>query len=217
MDRRFLSIIAVLVLIFGAILIFNRDSSNQDNGSTSKASVTKHTYGEGKKGVTLIEYGDFQCPACAQYYPILKQLKEQHKENITFQFRHFPLTAIHVNAFAGSRAAEAAAKQNKFWEMHDKLYENQNEWAASSNPKQIFEDYATQLGLNLDTFRTDYASSAINDAINADLSEAEKLGASSTPTFVLDGKMLQENPRGLEEFNKLINDAIAAKNSSPTQ
>ncbi len=218
MDKRFLTIIAVLVVGFAGILFFSNKSddtsSSSDKGQV--AAATNHVFGEGQKGVTLIEYGDFQCPACAQYFPIIKALKEQYKNDIKLQFRHFPLTSIHVNAFAASRAAEAASKQNKFWEMHDALYENQQEWAQAPNPKTIFESYAKALGLNMQQFQTDYSSDAVNDAINADLAEGEKAGASSTPTFVLNGKKIEDNPRGLEEFAKLIDEAIAKKNSSVT-
>ena len=77
--------------------------------------------GESKSGVTLIEYGDFQCPACQQYYPIFKQIKEKYKDQITVQFRHFPIVSAHQNAMVAHRAAEAASNQGKFWEMHDLL------------------------------------------------------------------------------------------------
>lgn len=213
MSNRFLLAIVAILVIFGGVFWYMRDGSSSNTNSTS-SEPTNHVSGEGKKNVTLIEYGDFQCPACGSYYPIVKQLKEQYKEDIIFQFRNFPLTQIHPNAMASHRAAEAADKQGKFWEMHDTLYENQDAWESASNPSSIFESYAGSLGLNIDQYRQDVASSETNDRINADIKAGQALGATSTPTFVLDGKKIEENPRDIESFTKLIDEAIAAKNPS---
>lgn len=213
MDRRFLLILLVLAVVFGGFLAFNKKGSDDSNGGSNNSSgqPSSHTYGEGKSGVVLIEYGDFQCPACKAYYPIIKDVKEKYKEQITVQFRHFPLESIHPNARAAHRAAEAAGKQNKFWEMHDLLYENQDAWASLSDPAGIFEDYATRLSLNIDQFKSEAASSDVNSIINADISEGQKIKATSTPTFVLDGVKIEQNPRSVEDFYKLIDEAIAKK------
>jgi len=131
------------------------------------------------------------------------------------QFRNYPLESIHSNARASARAAEAAHLQDKFWEMHDALYENQDTWSNVSDPLTYFKGYAQQIGVaDLAKFESDYASSAVNDVINADLKEGQKLSITSTPTFVLDGVMLKENPNSAEEFFKLIDDAIAKKAAS---
>jgi protein-disulfide isomerase len=208
MSKRFLIILAVLVLGFVGFLVIsgNKDESTQGTGNGNQAS--QHTLGAGKKNVTLVEYGDFQCPSCAAYYPVLKQVKEKYGDDITFQFRHFPLTQIHQNAMAAHRAAEAASKQGKFWEMHDLLYERQNVWASNNNATQIMEDYATELGLNVDQFKTDYQSSAINDVINADLAAGKELQVSGTPTFLINGQKIDSPDQTLEAFSKVIDEAI---------
>lgn len=213
MNNRFVIILVVVVALIGGVFFFTKHKKTTGNGSKTSSSVqpTNHTTGSGKSGVVLIEYGDFQCPACGQYYPIVKQVVETNKDNITFQFRHFPLVQIHQNAFAGSRAAEAASKQNKFWEMYDLLYENQQSWSTASNPNTYFESYAQQLGLDVTKFKTDSAGSEVSDLINADINAGQQLGANSTPTFVLNGKKLDQNPRSLDEFNKLIETAVKAK------
>src|SRR5690606_25397994 len=113
---------------------------------------------------------------------------------------------------AASRAAEAAGLQGKFWEMYDVLFQQQSSWSNSTSPYAIFENYATQLGLDVAKFKQDYASSVVNDTINADMKAAKALGATGTPTFVLDGKKVEQNPSSQEAFDKLIADAIAAKN-----
>ena len=218
MDKRFLSILVIIALIFGGFIFINqKDSTSSGTGNnSSKVTPTNHTFGDGKKNVTLIEYGDLQCPACGQYYPIIKSIKEKYKSDITFQYRNFPLDTIHQNARAAHRATEAASNQGKFWEMHNKLYETQNEWKGLTNVKTVFEGYASEMGLDITKFRTDYASEHTNDVINADVAEGKKVGANSTPTFVLEGVKIEENPRGVDEFGKLIDAAIAKKNPTTT-
>lgn len=211
MSKRFLLILAAIIVVFGGLLFFNkRDASAPSGNGDGKAQLSEHKTAEGSTGVTLIEYGDFQCSACAQYYPLFKQLKQQYEGRVTFQFRNFPLTEIHQNGLISSRAAEAAAIQGKFWEMHDLLFENQKAWEASTNPTSIFEEYAKQLGLDVAKFTEDMKSEQVNNVVQADRAEARRLGYSSTPTFELDGKKI-DNPRSIEEFTKLLDEAISAK------
>jgi protein-disulfide isomerase len=209
MDKRFLGILAVLVVGFVGFLFFSGNKDNSSQSSNSEAQVSQHTQGAGNKKVTLIEYGDFQCPSCAAYYPVLKEVKAKYGDDITFQFRHFPLTQIHQNAMAAHRAAEAASKQGKFWEMHDLLYERLNLWAQNENAAQVMEDYATELGLNIDQFKTDYQSSTVNGVINADIAAGNDLGVTGTPTFVLNGQKIDSPDQTLEAFSKVIDEAIA--------
>ncbi len=213
MNKRFIGIVIASILLIAGFIWATQPKADSPSG---EGAASNHTYGEGAKGVTLIEYGDFQCPACRAYYPIVKDLKEKFKADITFQFRNLPLEQIHQNARAAARAAEAAAMQDKFWEMHDVLYENQDAWKDSSDPLSMFNTYAQQIGIaDTSKFASDYRSSAVNGIINADLKEAQKISATSTPTFVIDGRKLTENPRDAEAFDKLIVDAIAAK-AAPT-
>jgi protein-disulfide isomerase len=112
------------------------------------------------------------------------------------------------------RAAEAADKQGKFWEMYDLLYINSAQWSSASNPVTSFESFAQQLGLNVDKFRTDSASSGVNDIINADLEKGRKAGVDATPAFFLNGKKIEQNPQSVEDFKKLIDNEIANKAKS---
>ncbi len=211
-NRFFIILIALIVLVVGGFVVLKKDNEGSSN---SGVQPTNHMKGEGSSGVVLIEYGDFQCSACYQYEPIVKQLFEQYQKQIKFQFRHFPIVSSHPNAFSAARAAEAAAKQGKFWEMHDLLYDTQDPtgktgWVASSNPLSIFEGFAEQLGMNVAQFKTNFASEEVNDFINADIAAGKDIAVSGTPTFVLDGKKI-ENPSSYEEFVKLIDEAIKAK------
>lgn len=208
MNKRFLLVLAACIVGLGSIFWLTGDSAN---GPSDGAQPSNHTFGKGSKNVTLVEYGDFQCPACGSYYPIIKQLKNDFKNEIKFQFRSFPLPS-HQNAFAAHRAAEAATAQNKFWEMHDILYENQQSWANSSSPYAMFEGYAQALGLDTVKFKQAFESPQVNAVINADKKAGVDLGVNSTPTFFLDGKELDPEPTTLKDFSNLISDAIKAKN-----
>jgi len=213
MSKNFIITLTVVVLgLFGIYFITSNNSSNKSTPSTNTSKLSNNVIGENKKNVVLVEYGDYQCPACAAYYPIIKQLVEEYKSDIQFQFRNFPLQQIHQNARAASRAAEAAGKQNKFWEMHDLLYEQQSAWEQSTSANVIFEQYAKQLGLNVETYKTDFASNEINEIINADFNEGTRLGVESTPTFFLQGKKLDNPPRDLDGWKKLINEQIKTAN-----
>ncbi len=196
MDRRFLGILGAIVVIFIAVFAISQHSSNNNgsggNNKNSTAGATNHVQGNNAKGVTLVEYGDYECPICEAYYQPLKQAAAKYSNDIHFQFRNLPLTSIHPNAFAAARAAEAASLQGKFWEMHDKLYENQNSWVPPvTDPLPIFSGFAKDIGLNVNQFKTDYASSKVNDAISADLAAFAKTGQEqATPTFYMDGVYL---------------------------
>ncbi|HVO86154.1 MAG TPA: thioredoxin domain-containing protein [Candidatus Binatia bacterium] len=193
MDKRFLGILAAIVVIFVGIVAVSKHSDPQTSSSSSSTQPTHHVEGTSAANVTLMEYGDFECPICGSYYEPLKQAQAQFGSVAYFQFRNLPLVSIHPNAFAGARAAEAAALQgnNQFWRMHDLLYQNQTEWANSSDVVTIFNRYASELQLNVDKFKKDYASSQVNDSINADLNAFSKTGQDeATPTFFLDGKYI---------------------------
>jgi len=211
MSKQFWGVIIVILAIFTGIFVF---SGNKSNGTkNSSAQPSSHLEGTSPSGVTLVEYGDYQCPYCGQYFPLVKQVQAEFADKIVFQFRNFPLVSLHPNAFAGARAAEAAALQNKFWEMHDLLYENQTQWSSATDPTTLFQGYAQQLGLNTTQFQTDYASSKVNDTINADMAKGNSLGITGTPTFFIDGKKV-EIGGSVQAFEKVINAEIAKKGSA---
>lgn len=208
MSNRFFVIVLIIIAVIGGAVFFSK-SSDQAPANNSQLSEVKT--GEGTTGVTLVEWGDFQCPACASYYPIVKQIKEKYGDKITFQFRNLPLSEIHPHAILAARSAMAADKQGKFWEYHDLLYENQRSWTDLSDATEVFDGYAEQLELNMDQFRADRASDEVNSIVQADRAEAQRLGFTGTPTFVLDGQKLDPTPQSFDEFVKKINEAIAAK------
>ncbi len=214
MSKQFIAIIVVVILgLFGIFALTKKSNNNSADSGSSTAQASEHKLGAGNKGVTLIEYGDLQCPACKSYFPMVKQVKEEFGDDITFQFRHFPLNQIHPHAFQASRAAEAAGNQGKFFEMHDLMYENQDSWSQADNVTSVFESFAQQLGLNMDKFKADSASSQTAAVINADIKAGQAAGANSTPTFVINGRKIEKNPTSFEEFKQLIQEEINKSNS----
>lgn len=216
MSKQFLAIIAIVIVLLGGVFIISSRGSGSSKSSSSAATPSNHVMGSSSSGVRLVEYGDYECPFCGQFYPLVKQVATQYQDRMEFQFRNLPLTQIHKNAFSAARAAEAASLQGKFWEMHDKLYENQDPngasgWVASSDPLDAyFVVYAKQLGLNTTQFKTDFASTKVNNTINADVAAFKKTGADeATPTFFLDGKQI--HPTNLADFQKAIDAELAAK------
>jgi protein-disulfide isomerase len=206
MPSRFTLIIIGLVVGFGGIFWFTKQRASTPT-TTNNAQLSEHKSGTGTAKVTLTEYGDFACPACYQFYPVVEQVREKYKDQITFQFLHYPLTEIHQNALVASRAAEAAGVQGKFWEMYKQLYETQPNWRDSGNPLPLFEQFAEGMGLDKAKFVTDLKSDQINAIVQADRNNAKGRGFTSTPTFLINDKQI-ENPRDAESFYKVIDDAI---------
>jgi len=200
---------AACIAVFGSLLFINKRHAV----APPTGEVTNHIYGEAKSGVTVTEYGDFQCPACFAYFPVFRQLKEKYKDQVAFQYRNFPIIGAHKNAMAAHRAAEAASRQGKFWEMHDMLYTTQKSWEASTTASQIFEGYAKDLGLDIERFKQDVASDSVAANIQADSTAGKDAGVQGTPTFFIDGKHI-DTPNSIEAFEALIDAAIKAKSTS---
>ena len=166
-----------------------------------------HMTGQAQAKVTLVEFADFQCPACAAVYAPVKQIVDKYKANPDFNFvsRNFPLSS-HANAKISAQAAEAAASQGKYWEMTELIYQGQSDWAGSINPTNALVGYAQQLGLDVDKFRDEVLNSKYIDNIMQDLKDGEALGVNGTPIFFLNGERLA----GIAEldskiYNMLIN------------
>lgn len=219
MDKRFLAILGVIIAVFLGILFFGNHGSGNNGGSSGNGQPTNHVEGNLNSKVTLLMYGDYECPVCENYFTTVAQVEQKYASEIKFQFRNLPLTQIHPNALAGARAAEAADMQGKFWQMHDTLYEAQNweEWSTSSNPEPYFWNYAAQLGLNVNKFKNDFASTAVNDRIQDDLTAFGKTGEQeATPTFFLNGKYIpnselvdsQNQEPSVNAFSNVINAAL---------
>lgn len=150
-----------------------------------------HVKGEGE--IVLVEFSDLQCPACLAVQAPLKQILAKYEGKVKLVYRHFPLISIHKNAQAAAYASEAADMQGKFWEMHDLLFEKQQEWGELENPQEKFGEYAQSLELDLTKFMADLESQEAKDRVSVDLLAATRNRLGGTPTFFLNGVKVEFN------------------------
>lgn len=141
--------------------------------------------------VTVEEYGDYQCPPCGLLHPEMKKIGQEYGTRINFVFRNLPLTQLHKNALLAAEAAEAARLQKRFWEMHDRIYENQNAWKDEENPRLTFTHYARELGLDTERFAQDMDGNDVQRRLTEDKQQADSLGIVGTPTVLIEGRQLK--------------------------
>jgi len=165
-----------------------------------------HVKGNPEAPVVLVEYSDFQCPACGYYAGQIQEAWPAIQDQVKFVYRHFPLTTIHDNAELAAAYAEASGRQGKFWEMHDALFENQAQWSDLADPADTFERYAGRLGLDLAQLREDLDSPEVQSKIRADVRSAGQSGVNSTPSFFLNGERMN-NPQTAAGFIYAIREA----------
>ncbi len=196
---------AIVVLILGGLIVWTRmanppiDLSGVENNSVIAASeqngnIGDHVTGKTDSNIRLVEFGDFQCPSCGGAAPNVNTLMDEYGDRVGLVFRNFPLTTIHPNARAASATAEAAGLQGKYWEMHDLLYERQGDWSNQDATKrtETFNQYAEEVGLDIEKFKTDVASANVGKKISFDQALGKREGVSATPTFYLNGEKLDE-------------------------
>lgn len=189
-------------ILIGAVFLLSGSSSTpttSDIKADPKILVKNDSnkIGSPSAKIVLVEFSDYQCPACGAAYPIIKQIINGYKDKVLFVYRNFPLPT-HQNSKIAAEAAEAAGAQGKYWQMHDMLFENQSTW-SSSNPLDMFTEYAKSIGLDTDKFKKDVEGNKYSDKIQADINDGVSLGVNSTPTFYLNG----EKVTGLTSFNDL--------------
>lgn len=148
-----------------------------------KVGENDHFQGNEKAVIELVEFGDYQCPHCGHAYPILKKIQKKLGEDLKFVFRNFPLSEIHPNAVNAAVATEAAALQQKFWEMHDIIFENQ--FALET---EDLLDYAKKIGLNVDQFKNDLQDEKLLAKVEDDFESGVRSGVNGTPSFFVNGK-----------------------------
>jgi protein-disulfide isomerase len=187
-----ITVIALLIISF----IVSQSGDPIDEAAFANLEVQEisaHEKGNLESEIRLIEYSDFQCPACKSAAPAVAELVENLGDQFVLEYRHYPLRSIHPNAQIAAQAAEAAGIQGKFWEMHDILFEKQSEWSQSFNSERYFRNYAEELGLNVDRFRFDLNSDEVKDRVNLHADEAQTLQLPGTPAFVFNGEIIDVN------------------------
>ncbi len=165
--------------------------------------VDDHILGDASAPVTLVEYGDYQCPTCGFAYPLIKQLMKQFYGELRFVFRNFPLREVHPYSMTAALAAEAAALQNKFWEMHDIIYENQKDIDKNS-----LIHYADILDLNLPKFTNDWRSQNLIFKIEKDIENGIRSGVNGTPTFFINGNRLDNYYDSYESLEYAVKNTL---------
>jgi len=184
--KSILIFVAVTLGVLGGVgALLWQFGSNTDKPIAEIAGEKRHVQGSGP--ITLVEFSDFQCPACQSIQEPLKQILNKYESKLEFVYRYFPLTSIHKNAMISAQAAEAAGLQGKFFEMHDKLFATQNVWQGVNDPRSIFAGYAVELGLDKDKFVSDLDSQNVKDSVNVDLLAATRYQINGTPTFYVNG------------------------------
>lgn len=212
-------ILAILGFFVYAIAQLATDTPSVDGLPTDVAlAADDHVLGNPDAKVQLIEYADFQCPGCAAFHPLVKQVVSEYKDKLAYAYRHFPLPQ-HQHAKIMARASEAAANQGKFFEMQDLIFTNQTKWSILGNVDKTISDYVTKLNLDTAAFETDIDTRATKDAVEADYQSGVGYGVNSTPTFFLNG-IKMPLPRNIDEFRALIDNALlkaqATSNESAT-
>jgi len=154
--------------------------------------------------ITIVEWSDFQCPFCNRVTPTLAKVEEEYGSKVRIVFKHLPLS-IHSKAPAAHAAAEAAHRQGKFWEMHDKIFESQRDLAV-----ETFERYAKEIGIDVERFKKDVVSADVKKSVDEDMQQAQELGVSGTPAFFINGRFLS-GAQPFESFKRTIDAELAKK------
>ena len=209
---------AILLAVGAGLLITRCASACAIGGGSSEARLYagiatpttdgSHVLGPLKGAVLLEEYGDFECPACGDYFSVVDELIHRYPNQIRFEFHHFPLVGIHHNAMSAAIAAEAAGEQNHFWEMHRMLFTRQRQWAKSSDPESQFMAFAGEIGLDLDRFRQSLKSPAIEQRVLADMQRAQDSHFNGTPTFRLNGTVVPL-PATVDSLSELVRSELS--------
>jgi protein-disulfide isomerase len=217
--KRFLPFVIIAAALIGAlvvalILVRSSQRSSISNSptpdpSTPSGAQPPHIRGNPSAPVTVEEFADFQCGSCGAYYPELKKIEAEFGDRLRVIFRENPLVPPHEHALIAAQAAEASGVQNRFWEMHDKLYENQKAWSEARDVMPLFVDYAKQIGLDTDRFMRDLNGENVAARIFQDGKRAHALGINVTPTFFVNGKEAKGDSWRPEGLRALINQALS--------
>ncbi len=209
-ETKFLSIILILtlVLFLGGIYFL---SKTQSSSNTQDNKVLQINYSRGQKigsdsaKVKLVEFSDLQCPACLAAEPTIKAIRALNNPEVQLIYRHFPLPQ-HIHSKQVAYLAEAAGEQGKFWQMHDRLFETQDQWSALPDATNFFMDLVKELGLDEVKVKEVLEKGAFKSKIDEDIAEAQTLGVNSTPTFFINGQRL--NLRSFGDINTFINEEL---------
>jgi len=215
-----ISLFVIVVLLFG----LNYVLSKQNKGSVeviTKVEDVRYTLGNTDAKIKLVEYADFQCPACAEFSKIFPEVYsyingKYGSSTLSLTYKYFPLVSIHQNALLSAYSVEAAKDQGKFWEMHDLLFAKQEDWGEALDAKAKIEDYAKSLGLDMIKFVADRDSDITKQTVDNALVEATKLQLDHTPTVYMNGEEITNLSLTAKDVEKIIEDKINNVSASST-
>ena len=202
-----LGIVGIIAALGYGLLTLSDPETSFAPPLSQEVEAIDHIKGPEQALVTLVEYGDYECPGCAAYAPLVSQAASNFSEDLRVVYRHSPIPG-HVNSVPAAYAAEAAAKQGKFWEMSDLLFVAQRQWMGQSDPYPQFEALAQSLELNIEQFKQDYESQEVRDKVARDATTAEESGVNATPTFFINGVKVERLPSSPQGFFELIQKEI---------
>lgn len=211
-----ISLVVIVLVLIGLDRLLNKNTTINTE-IVEKVADSSYTLGSQNAKVKLIEYADFQCPACAGFSAVFPEVysyinNKYGTDTLSITYKYFPLVQIHRNAILAARSAEAARLQNKFWDLEKVLFEKQNEWGEALDAKSKIEGYARDLGLDMAKFVTDRDSQASADTVNLGLAEATKLGLNHTPTIFMNGKEMVDLQLSADYIKKAIENELHTLN-----
>jgi protein-disulfide isomerase len=193
-------ILTTLLILFGGVYFMSKPTPALPKEALISSKT--HTLGNVNAKTYLVEFSDYQCPACKTFKPTIDQIVEKNKDKMLFAYRHFPLTQ-HKFSLKAALAAEAAAEQGKFWEMSSLLFDNQEKLSD-----EIFSDLAKKLNLDLKKFQTSFDNPELKNIITTDQQYGEKAGVDATPSFYLNGQKIE--PSSPENLSQIVEKAISS-------
>jgi protein-disulfide isomerase len=212
--RRYLPFIIVafvaLLAVGGGAFLYRAKRVANPTPKISKTESAKpgeiiHVLGPADAAVTLEEFGDFQCPPCGKLSEPLNQLQKQHHLRVIY--REFPLP-IHAHAKEAAYAAEAAARQDRFWQMHDLLYREQAVWSNSTDARSLFNAYAGMLQLDLGRFKKDMDSTEVQRQVEIDQQRGASIGVKNTPTIFINNEVVPGTKSNPDDLTALVEAAV---------
>jgi protein-disulfide isomerase len=173
--------------------------------AAAEAGASQNVTGPENPAVTLVEYGDYSCPTCARFYPIVAELMRRMPSELELEYHHYPIP-VGPHSLTASFAAEAAAEQGRFWDMHDALFSTQSQWSGRSDARDTFISMAGQLGLDTARFAEDMDSPEIQGRVASDRRQGDAVGVGQmgTPSFFVNNRRLDYLPQSVDEFEAII-------------
>jgi protein-disulfide isomerase len=207
-------VIIIALIVWGLVAANGKSSGSSPSGTApttlpSPVTASDWSMGSSSAPVTIVEYADFECPACQDYYPILKQLITDENGTVRFVYRYFPLPQ-HPNAIISAEAAQAAGMQGQFWAMHDLLFANYTDWENLSDPTSVFVGYAAKIGISTTTFLADLTSPAVDKVVTDAYKADTTAGLDYTPTLFINGTRIDNPSTNIYAGLKAMVDAAAS-------